>query len=205
MSAETVKAQLQMLWPVTRLGAPPAVAVPTGYTVRTYQPLDEPGFYKVMDLAGFKNWDDETLRPWRLKILPDGWFLIVHEASGEIVATAMANHNPQELHPFGGELGWVAAHPAHAGKGLGMAVCGAVVRRLLAGFYRRCYLQTDDWRLPAVKSYLRLGWVPFLYLPDMEDRWRAVCEQLQWPFTVASWPRTPDVQLHSTPIEEGQP
>ncbi|MBV7331728.1 GNAT family N-acetyltransferase [Chloroflexi bacterium TSY] len=189
MSSTVPKQQLKMLWPEHLLNSPPEVHVPAGYTLRTHQPGDEPGFYKVMDLAGFKDWDDGVLRPWLSKILPDGWFLIIHQKSEEIVATAMANHNPKDLHPFAGELGWVAANPDHGGKGLGMAVCASVVRRLLKGGYRHFYLNTDDWRLPAIKTYLKLGWVPFLYEPDMEERWRDVCRQLDWEFMPEEWPQ----------------
>jgi len=197
MNEEKPRQQLKMIWPTQLLDPPPMPHLATGYTLRTYQPGDEPGFYKVMDQAGFRNWDDDTLRPWLLKILPDGWFLVLHQASGEIVATAMANHNPQPLFPFGGELGWVAAHRDHAGKGLGMTVCAAVVRRLLQAGYRNMHLSTDDWRLPAISIYLRLGWLPFLYAPDMEERWRAVCPQVNWAFTPQDWPKTPDVHLSS--------
>ena len=193
MDTPPPKQQLNMLWPTQRYDSPPVVHLPDGYTLRTYQPGDEAGFYRVMDLAGFKNWDDETLRPWLLKILPDGWFLIIHQASGEIVATAMANHNPKALHPFGGELGWVAGHPDHAGRGLGRTVCAAVVGRLVGAGYRHIYLCTDDWRLPAITVYLRLGWLPFLYAPDMADRWQTVCAQLGWPFTPQDWPTLPEV------------
>ena len=188
MSVERTKRQLEMIWPQHLLNSPPAVHVPIGYTLRTYQPGDEAGFYKVMDMAGFTGWNDENLRSSFLKVLPDGWFLIVHRASGEIVATAMANHSPLELHPFAGELGWVAGHSGHAGKGLGMAVCASAVRRLLQGGYKNIYLKTDDWRLPALSIYLRLGWIPFLFLPDMEERWRDVCAKLDWPFSPEDWP-----------------
>ena len=49
----------------------------------------------------------------------------------QLVATTMAVHNPTELHPFGGEMGWVAADPAHAGGAAGLAVCAAVTARLV--------------------------------------------------------------------------
>ena len=70
-----------------------------------------------------------------------------------------------------------------------MAVRGSVVGRLLRGGYTHIYLNTDDWRLPAITVYLRLGWIPFLYQADMEARWRVVCEQLNWPFTPEDWPQ----------------
>ena len=190
MSNERTKEQLKMIWPADLLNSPPAVHVPNGYTLRTYKPGDEEGFYAVMDLAGFRGWNEEVLRPWFAHILPDGWFLIVHRATAKIVATAMATHRPQDIHPFAGELGWVAGHPDHTGKGLGMAVCASVVRRLLQSRYKNIYLNTDDWRLPALSIYLRLGWVPLLYLPDMQQRWRNVCAQLNWPFTPQKWPES---------------
>jgi mycothiol synthase len=68
---------------------------------------------------------------------------------------------------------------------LGQAVCAAVVARYARGGYQRVFLNTDDFRLPAVKVYLKLGFVPFLHGPDMEARWRKVCAQLQMPFEPA--------------------
>lgn len=179
--------QLRMVWPKERLQQPPPVNVAPGYILRTYRPGDEAAFFQVMGLAGFERWDMSTLLPWLSRILPNGWFLAVHEATGQIVATTMATHNPSELHPFGGELGWVAGHPDHAGKGLGAAVCAAVTQRFLQGGYFNIFLRTDDWRLPAVKTYLKLGYEPLLFAPDMRKRWEQVCAQLEWPFTPEKW------------------
>lgn len=188
MNEETTKEGLKMVWPGPLLTSPPKVHVPTGYTLRAYQPGDEAGFYRVMELAGFKDWNEDVLRPWFAMALQDGWFFIVEQPGNEIVATAMAHHRPHALHPFGGSLGWLAGHPGHAGNGLGMAVSAAVVRRLLQAGYKNIYLNTEDWRLPALSIYLKLGWVPFLYMSDMEERWRAVCENLGWEFTPEKWP-----------------
>ena len=116
------------------------------------------------------------------KCLPDGFFVIEHIQSGRLVATAMAHHQSLPEHPCGGELGWVAGDPAHKGKGLGYAVCAAVVRRLLEIGYRNIFLRTDDPRLPAISVYLKLGFVPFLFAPDMEGRWRDICAKLGTDF-----------------------
>ncbi len=179
--------QLQMIYPIDQQSHPATLHLPAGYALRTYQPGDEPQFYEVMKMAGFGDWDDEKLSPWLRKILPDGWFLIVHQPANRIVATTMVLHNPRDLHPFGGEMGWVAADPSHSGKGLGMAVCAAATARLVQGGYRSIYLLTDDFRLPALKIYLKLGWIPFLFEEGMPGRWEQVCSQLQWPFTPAAW------------------
>lgn len=184
--SEQPQPQLQMRYFTRRLGAPPARA-PQGYLLRTYRPGDEEPFYTLMDKAGFGLWDAEKLRPWQEKILPEGWFVIVEQASGRLVATTMAVHNVTELNPGGGELGWVAADPAHAGRGLGLAVCAAVTGRLVQAGYPVLYLMTDDFRLPAIKTYLKLGWTPWLFREGMAERWQAVCETLGWPYTPEAW------------------
>ena len=172
--------QLQMIWPETRLDQPPEVQVGADYFLRTFTPEDEAAWVELMTRAGFEGWNGERLAAMILKILPDGFFLAVHRPTGQVAATAMATHNPEPLHPYGGELGWVAAEPAHRGQGLGRAVSSAVVARFLSAGYRRLYLKTDDWRLAAVKIYLQMGFVPLLYAEDMEDRWQEVYEALGW-------------------------
>jgi mycothiol synthase len=179
--------QLQMVWPEHLLTTPPAVQLPPDYTVRTYREGDERRFYEVMDLAGWPGWDDEKLRPWLMRIVPEGWYMVVHTASGEIVATAMALHDHTWSQAFTGEVGWVAGDPAHAGKALGRAVSAAVTARFIEIGYRHIHLYTEDWRLAALKTYLKLGYIPFLYTPEMTKRWHAICTQLAWPFTPARW------------------
>jgi mycothiol synthase len=108
------------------------------------------------------------------RVLPRGFFLAVHQETGVLAASAMATHCPMPMHPFGGELGWVAGHPGHAGKGLGLVVCAAALRRFLDAGYERIYLKTDDWRLPALKTYLKLGFEPFLFQAGMAERWKKI-------------------------------
>ena len=67
------------------------------------------------------------------------------------------------------------------------------MRRLLEAGYRNIYLNTEDWRLPALSIYLKLGWVPLLYMSDMEERWRDVCAKIDWPFTPQGVARGPCV------------
>ena len=171
-------AQLQMIWPEERPA--PEVRLEPDYRLRTFAPEDEPGWLAVMGKAGFEGWDAERLAGMLLKVLPEGLFVAEHRPTGQVVATGMATHNPEPLHPYGGELGWVAADPAHSGHGLGRAVCSAVVGRFLSAGYRRIYLKTDDWRLAALKIYLQMGFVPLMYTEDMPERWRQVYEDLSW-------------------------
>ncbi|MCC7354859.1 MAG: GNAT family N-acetyltransferase [Anaerolineae bacterium] len=187
MSESASYRQLWMVWPEHLLHDPPAIRLPSRYTLRTFRPGDEARFYQVMALAGWPGWDDEKLRLWFARLLPEGWFMAVHTESDEIVATAMALQDKSEFGRPGGELGWVAGDPAHAGNDLGMAVCAAVTARFLEAGYRDIHLYTDDWRLAALKTYLKLGYVPYLYLPEMRERWLVICAQLPWPFAPEEW------------------
>jgi mycothiol synthase len=187
MSPDDSVKQLRMIWPAKLLDTPPVVQLPSDYTMRLYRRGDESRFYEILELAGWEGWDDERLEPWLAKILPGGWFMVIHTKSNEIVATAMALHNYKGVHPFWGELGWLACDPAHTGKGLGMAVSAAVTARLIDAGYRNIQLFTEDYRLPALKNYLKLGYIPLLYAPDMQERWRAICTRLHWPFTPEDW------------------
>ena len=170
-----------MIWPEAHHLVPPVVAMPKGYEMRQLGPEDTASYLELMHSAGFSDWNSETVVRVTRGVLPGGYFVVQHGNAGRIVATAIANHCPAERHPFGGELGWVAVAPRHRGKNLGKAVCSAVVRRFLQAGYRRIYLKTDDFRLPAVKLYLRLGFQPHYYKKEMRDRWEQIFQKLGWP------------------------
>ncbi len=40
------------------------------------------------------------------------------------------------------------------------------------------YLTTDDWRIPAIKSYLRIGFEPDVSTEDFAMRWEKINEEL---------------------------
>lgn len=191
MSEQQSTLQLQMVWPHTLLNQPPTPHLPVGYTLRTYQKKDEKPFFAVMESAGWPGWDEQKLQPWLARIPPDCWFMVVHSATEVVVASAMGLHDHSDQHPFGGELGWVACHSAHTGRGLGQAVSAAVTKRLIEAGYKNIHLYTEDWRPAAIKTYFKLGYRPFLYAPDMINRWQLLCQQINWPFTPEQWSTYP--------------
>ena len=115
MSDGIPKMQLEMIWPEEKLREMPAVTLPAGYALRTFRSGDDEEFVGLMQSAGFDGWNLDSLCAAKQKALPDGIFLAVDTETDAMVATAMATHNPAEHHPYGGELGWVAADPEHRG------------------------------------------------------------------------------------------
>ena len=177
---------LEMVWPEASLDRPPEVKVAAGYALRQYEPGDLAQYVALLHAAEL---DMPRLDYWERHILPDGFFVIQEDASKRLVAACFASLHPVPRHPRAGNLGWLAAHPGHQGKGLGYAVSAAVTARLLRAGYRRLYLETHDFRLPAIKLYLRLGWIPLLYSEEMIDRWKLICDRINWRYTPDSWPR----------------
>ena len=185
MSRQYHDNQLQMAWPEHLLLTPPPVRLSTGYLMRTYQPGDKNSFFEVMELAGWNGWDEKRLEPWIPRILSEGWYLAFHQASSRMVASCMALRS--EAHISGGELGWLASDPTHSGKGLGLALSAVVTARFIDEGLRVIHLYTEDYRLAAIKTYLKLGYVPLLCMDKIDDRWREICKQLDLPFTPEIW------------------
>ena len=173
-----VPQQLHMIWPQTRPQGPASFPVPDGYTLRPIGEGETAAYVRLMQRAGFTNWDETKAQAVFNTMYSDALFMIVHDATGNLVSTAVAQNHPIEHHPGGGEMGWVATDPDHRGKGLSYIAVSLATRRLLAEGHASVYLRTDDVRLPAIRVYLKLGYVPFLYLPDMAQRWQAVCTAL---------------------------
>ncbi len=168
--------QLRML--LDRSGPTPSVQVTSGYRLRQITSADFAKYRALMDSVGFGGWSDEQIQRALVRSLPNCYFVIEHEGTGDIVATAFAYHNPSEQLPNAASLEYVAGDTRHKGKGLGYTVCAAVTRTLVHRGYERIFLTTDDGRLPAIAIYLRLGYTPDYYLPEMQDRWSRVLEQL---------------------------
>lgn len=170
------KPQLRMLFDMSR--PLPEVKLPPDYRLRQLTCDDFGKYRKLMDGAGFEGWIDGRIQQALTRSLPGCYFVVEHNTSGDLVATAFAYHSPSEQLPNAASLEYVAGDSRHKGKGLGYAVCAAVTRNLVERGYERIFLTTDDWRLPAIAIYLKLGYQPDHYLPDMASRWEAVMQAL---------------------------
>lgn len=178
---EQERPQLHMVWPTSERPQCPVVAPASGYAIRTYQTGDEQAFLHLMALSDFDPWDDEKLSDNMNLVIPGGWFFAVG-SDGQIVATAMGQHNYSGLSPFTGDVGWVFCHPDHRGHALGLALCARVTQRLLEAGYTKIQLHTEYYRLPAIKTYLKLGYVPAVASSEDADLWADVRKQLNQPY-----------------------
>ncbi|MFN3730358.1 MAG: GNAT family N-acetyltransferase [Fimbriimonadaceae bacterium] len=72
----------------------------------------------------------------------------------------------------------VAARSSHKGKGLGLAVVTHCLQWHRENGATEVFLSTDDHRLAAITTYLRLGFRPHLTAPEHELRWNRVLEAI---------------------------
>jgi len=181
--------QLRMVWPAASRRHCPAVHPAAGYSVRTFRAGDEQGFLSLMSLMDFDPWDDAKLDYNMSRIIPDGWFFAT-DPSDRPIGTAMCLHNYTGRSPFTGDVGWVACHPEHRGRRLGLCLTAHATRRFLDAGYTAIQLHTESYRLPALKTYLTLGYVPSIASEEAWAAWEKACRALRWAFTPDAWDAT---------------
>ena len=155
---------------------------PPGFELLRYDPSLDDRIRKILRLVGFEHaagdfYDDVLLPREQLK---EGTHVVVHE--GEVVGLAFAG----VVNETEGRIDYVAADPGVSGKAIGYAVCAGVTRHLLERGYKTVMLMTDDWRLPAIVTYMKLGFEPVMYREDMEQRWETVHARLARNRSLAS-------------------
>jgi mycothiol synthase len=201
--------------------APAVASLPEGYHFRTYRPGDEASWAALMNTGQMGEWTAARTREQLTgcpfpQFDPHGFFVITYlppaaaaaggaaaaaaapepSPPGEIVGAACAwLDKPAERET--GTLHMVCVLPAHRGRGLAYPVCLAVLHRFRERGYRRVFLNTHEWRLGAVKTYLKLGFQPLYRHPMHPQQWREVVQTLAWtaPLTPidseAGFPLTP--------------
>jgi mycothiol synthase len=169
--------------------APAIAGLPADYAFRTYRPGDEPGWAALMNTGQMGEWTEErtrselTGRPWP-QFDKDGLFIVDYRPEGLIAGSACAwLLDPAERTM--GTLHMVCVLPAHRGQGLSSPLCLAVLHRFRERGYARVRLTTHEWRLGAVKTYLRLGFQPLYSQPLHVQQWHDVLHQLGWTLPVA--------------------
>lgn len=151
----------------------------TGYATRTYRSGDEAAWCRIMDGNVGNNWTTEKCRAQLIndpRFQAENLFFITHK--DDPIASACAWKIPAQS-PETGEVHMVAAHTDHRGKGLGHLLNALVLHRLKDLGYQKAHLKTDDWRLPAIKTYLDAGFQPLNTHESHPERWEAIFAQLK--------------------------
>lgn len=180
MSEEVRQTQLCMAR--DQLDDLPAITLPAGYVLRTSRDGDGAHWARIMNEAFSTEHTADTFVQEMMNhpaYRPDRIFFI-DAPDGTPCATASAYR--QEAWGDAGYVHWVAVCAAHAGKKLGYIVSLAVLLKFREEGCTRAVLDTNDFRLPALKTYLRLGFRPKVVKDYQIVLWRNVLPQLGEPY-----------------------
>jgi len=158
----------------------PTVRLPEGYRLETASGDFEPTWARVVNAAfGKDSWHAERCTEQfssQDRFDPEGMFFVL-PPEGEPVATAFAwTDTPDETEC--GRVHWVATVPGQQGKGLGRAVTVAVLHYLKEHAFTRAFLETQPYRIPAIRLYLSLGLAPTPKDAEHEECWRQIMENI---------------------------
>lgn len=149
-----------------------ALSYPTDDLAEEARPEDAAGIAAVLSKAFDEPWDAERVRH---ELGPEGGVdasYVVRE-NGAVVAVASARHLPDH-YPGAGYLHYVGADAAKAGRGLGGLVTLAVLKHFRDEGLEAVVLETDDFRLPAIRTYLKIGFVPEYRHEQDQVRWSKI-------------------------------
>ena len=184
MEREIVHGREEIEFPQLELCRPhlddlPAITLPPGYRLRTYRPGDEVAWGQIMSRAFSPYWNLQRFRTLiqpHFGFRPERVFFVCQDERP--VGSACAFNWPG-LEAAVGFIHMLAVLESHCGLGLGQALTLACLRRFREeGAFRSALLQTESFRLPAIKHYLRLGFQPVLVRDWQRERWRQVLRRL---------------------------
>lgn len=171
-------AQLQMHRPHLD-DIPRTPTAPAGHLLRRMEATDDiTSLAETLSRAFGEVWSVGDVRN-RLINAPDVHAVYVITWEGRVVATASSRHVPD--YQLGtGYVHWVGTHPDHARKGLATALIERVLQDFRSRGYASAILQTDDFRLPAIRAYLRYGFLPVYEVAaeDHRSRWSTLLQSL---------------------------
>ncbi len=161
----------------------PDMVLPPGYTMRASHAGDGLHWARIIR-ESFKDISyDEASFDRIMKSHPayqaDRIFFVC-APDGTPCATASA-YRQGAYGPEVGYLHYVGVSPAHLGQKLGAIVSLMVLRKFRSEGLKGAVLQTDDFRLPAIRTYVKLGFSPLIVHENQPTRWATVFTKLGVP------------------------
>jgi mycothiol synthase len=171
----------------------PVIEPPKGYTIREMRPGEEAEWCRCcIGEFGVTEASEEVYysKMDKNEVVPGNVFFACSGDRPVGTATAL------EYSPGVAYLHYIAVNPEHRGKGLTYPLISKVLLRHREQGRLGCFLTTDDFRIPAVKSYLKFGYLPVLWSDDARERWERLGAMLGYdriPAFDAAMRPAPDV------------
>ena len=168
--------QLKMYWENDGTPALP-LEFPEGFTMVTMPELENgvEQWLEMMQYGLSEKREDASFYKSCMLDLPnyeeDKCFFIVY--GGKAIATLTVVCDPETKD---GLIHMVGSLPESRGKGVGNMLVAIADHVLKTTGMQTARPKTDDFRVPAIKTYLRIGFKPDLSTEDYVQRWDAICK-----------------------------
>jgi len=152
----------------------PEVVVPEGFVLREYRDGDDAAWGELVKEYCATPFE-QIIKSHRFYGGPEAVKFICVDDKPVATATAWGEEGDDTL----GVVHMVGAAPEFRGKALGFVVSNAVLHQLKRDGKTAAALLTDDFRLPAIKTYLKLGFEPVIANEEHTNRWEQVYQNLK--------------------------
>lgn len=154
----------------------PPVNVPEGFTLRAMREGEEAAWARCCEGEfGIAEASAEAFyRKSMHEISRERIFYICKDDVPVATATAQVSDGEPYLH-------YIAVHPDWRGHKLAKPLIAHVLRTHADNGLLGCYLTTDDFRVPALYTYLTIGYRPVLWTDDARERWENALRALGIP------------------------
>jgi mycothiol synthase len=161
-------------------GELPPVVAPAGYSLRTYEgPADDEAWVRIMNNSLNPNHTVEKFRQGIVtcpQFRPEILYFVM--CNGTPVGSTCAWRRDIAEHRVG-YVHMVGVVAEHRGKGLGRLLVLRGLHYFKEHDFDIAILNTDDFRLPAIKTYLRLGFQPVIADASHPERWLEVFKKIE--------------------------
>jgi len=173
------KPRLQLRMRLTNLKNIEAPALPPDYQIRTYRKGDEEPWASIITSSFGKNYPASQILNEILKnrdFDSNGlFFMTYHEQPvGTICAKVQFNWR-QKI----GYLHMLGVIPAHQGRKMGRLLTLYALHYLKMKGFQNVILDTDDCRLPAIRTYTDLGFEPVYLERSHKKRWKEALAKIE--------------------------
>ena len=166
--------QLKMYWTNDGKRAEP-IQAPDGCRIVSFSELDG-ATDKWLDIVQYGLSNGKQDAEFYQKVMTanatyseDKCFFVLENERAVATLAVLCDYEKKE-----GYIHMVACREDSRGKGYGTLLNRVAEYTLKKEGMQTAFLTTDDWRIPAIKSYLRAGFLPDLSNEDFKARWEKI-------------------------------
>ena len=166
--------QLKMYWTNDGKRAEP-IQAPDGCRIVSFSELDG-ATDKWLDIVQYGLSNGKQDAEFYQKVMTanstyseDKCFFVLENERAVATLAVLCDYEKKE-----GYIHMVACREDSRGKGYGTLLNRVAEYTLKKEGMQTAFLTTDDWRIPAIKSYLRVGFLPDLSTEDFKARWEKI-------------------------------